>query len=182
MNIYTDSFVLLAVFVFLSPSFCCVVTKLNTVGSFWSSGQILCGYVVTCIRHWSNHMLTIESIVIPVRSGCNCALLSDQNLTPHFQKWQHSNCLEKSWLSERYQNTTTVPSKTTQHHVYLQWSAATNAFHSFNHEAYLPHQCQTSVQFVYHGSAWTVILCSDFIIKHIPMKCCLIHINTILDL
>ncbi len=126
--------------------------NLHILQSFFSSGQIVCDYVERYIRHRSNYMLTIEGIVIPVRSGCNCILFSDLNLTPHFQQWQYSNCFEKSWLSfwmiSKYHRPPHPP-HSTQHPVYLQWSAITNAFRSLNHEAYLEllHHCQTHRRF-----------------------------------
>lgn len=115
-----------------------------------------------------NYMLTIEGIVIPVRSGCNCILFSDLNLTPHFQQWQYSNCFEKSWLSfwmiSKYHHSPRPP-HSTQHPVYLHWSAITNAFGSLNHGAYseLLHHCQAHCSFFQHGSWWTrsSVLCDQ---------------------
>lgn len=120
--------------------------------SFCLSTQIVYDYVERCTRHRSTFVLTIEGILIPVRSGCNCIFFSDLNLTLHFQQWQYSNCFEKSWLSfwmlSKYHHPPHPP-HSTQHPVYLQWSAITNAFHSLNHEPYfeLLHHCQTHRSF-----------------------------------
>lgn len=81
--------------------------------SFCSFGQLVCDCVERCTRHRSTYVLTIEGILIPVRSGCNCIILSDLNLTLHFQQWQYSNCFEKSWLSfwmiSKYQHPPSLP-------------------------------------------------------------------------
>lgn len=131
-----------------------VLQKSVTVTSCRAFAHVdkLCMTVERCTRHRSNYMLTIEGIFIPVRSGCNCILFSDLNLTPHFQQWQYCNCFEKSWLSfwriSKYHYPPRPP-HSAQHPVYLQWSAITDAFRSLNHEAYLEmlHHCQTHRRF-----------------------------------
>lgn len=84
-------------------------------------------------------------VFIPVRSGSNCILFTDLNMTPQFQKWQYSNCFEKSWLSFWMISKYHHPPHSTQPLVYFQWSAITNAFCSVSREAYLElfHHCQT---------------------------------------
>lgn len=97
------------------------------------------------IWHGSNFMLTTKKVFIPVRSGSNCILFTDLNMTPQFQKWQYSNCFEKSWLNFWMISKYHHPPHSTQPLVYFQWSAITNAFCSVSCEAYLElfHHCQT---------------------------------------
>lgn len=125
-------------------------------------------------------MLTIEGILIPVRSGCNCILFSDLNLTPHFQQWQYSNWFEKSWLSfwmiSKYHHPPHPP-HSTQRPVYLQWSAITDAFRSLNHEAYLElfHHCQTHHSFSSRApDEQGLLFC---VIKETHIECSQMHIN-----
>lgn len=85
------------------------------------------------------------------------------------------------WAFEWYQNTSRPPHPphSTQHPVYLHWSAITDAFRSLNHEPHLEllHRCQTHHRVFFCSMApheQGLLFC---VIKETHIECAEMHIN-----